>query len=83
MYAFGMCNLNPSAISVKPIIIKNASASIFKDGCLLMKLLIFFAINNMIEIETITATYIIHNSSTKPTAVIMLSTEKTRSNNNI
>lgn len=61
MYAFGICSLNPSAIKVNPIIIKKAKANIFNDGCLLMKSLMFFDIANIIEIDTITATYIIQS----------------------
>ena len=76
-----MCKLNPSVISVKPIIIKKAKARIFSDGCLLIKLLMFFEMASIIEIDTITATYIIQSLFTKPTAVIILSTEKTKSNN--
>ena len=73
-------NCNPSAINAIAIIIKNDKAKILKDGCLFMKSEIGFDAINMMAILTITAVNIIHNSSTNPTAVMMESTEKTKSN---
>lgn len=60
-------------------VVKNTRPGILKDGCLLINPLIGFDANNIIITVTITAVYIIHNSCTIPTAVMMESTENTRS----
>ena len=80
MYPLGISKWKPSAISETPIIIKKQSAKTLNDGCLDINPLIGFEANNIMITVTITAVYITQSSSTIPTAVIIESTEKTKSN---
>jgi hypothetical protein len=58
---------------------RNDRASTLNEGCLVMKSIMGFEATSMMTTVTTTATYITHNWSTIPTAVMTESSEKTTS----
>ncbi len=73
----------PSAISVVPIISRKASASMTIVGFFSMKLASGVAASSITVTATTTAMTMIGRCGVMPTAVMMLSTEKTRSSSRI
>ncbi len=74
-----MWKSSPSAMSDTPIIIKNAKASTFTAGCLLINRLIGPEAIIITPTEKTTAAIITSMRSTMPTAVMTESKEKTMS----
>ena len=75
-YPFGMWKPAPSAISVRPIISRNDSASTFTVGWRITKSPMDFAENIMMMTETTTAVIMMEMSFAIPTAVMTESSER-------
>lgn len=51
IYSPGISKPNPSANNVTPVIIKKQRANILNEGCVLIKLLIEFEVNDIIHLD--------------------------------